>query len=122
MGPISNFTSLIAWQESHKLALAIYQVTKSFPKEERYSLTDQMRRCSFSISSNIAEGFSRFTAKDKQQFYAIAKGSLTELQNQLIFSKDVDYISTSDFADIINQTYSVSRLITGIMRSASSKI
>lgn len=122
MGQILNFTSLIAWQESHKLALAVYQSTKLFPKEERYALTDQMRRCSISISSNIAEGFSRFTAKDKQQFYAIAKGSLTELQNQLIFSKDITYLSEEDFNNLINQTYIVSRLITGIIRSATSKV
>lgn len=122
MGSILNFTSLIAWQEAHKLALAVYESTKLFPKEERYSLTDQMRRCSISISSNIAEGFSRFTAKDKQQFYAIGKGSLTELQNQLIFSKDIGYLLQEDFNNLINQSYVVSRLITGIIRSATSKV
>ena len=122
MGSILNFTSLIAWQESHKLALVVYRLTKLFPKEERYSLTDQMRRCAISVSSNIAEGFSRFTAKDKQQFYAVAKGSLTELQNQLIFSKDVGYLSEESFNQAINQTYTASRLITGIMRSATSKL
>lgn len=122
MGQILNFTSLIAWQKAHDLALLIYKITKTFPKEERYSLVDQMRRCSISVSSNIAEGFSRFTSKDKQQFYSIAKGSLTELQNQLLFSKDINYLSLEDFDKAITLTYDVSRLITGIMRSAFSKI
>lgn len=122
MGQILNFTSLIAWQKAHELAISIYRVTQKFPREERYALVDQMRRCSISISSNIAEGFSRLTAKDKKQFYAIAKGSLTELQNQIIFSKDIAYINEADFNKLILSTYEVSKLITGIIRSAVSKV
>lgn len=69
---IRSFTDLEAWKEGHKLVLAVYKVTKKFPKEEKYALTDQMRRCAVSITSNIAEGFSRQGKKEKIQFYFTA--------------------------------------------------
>jgi len=75
-GKIEEFTDLIVWQEGHKLVLQIYKITKLFPKEETYSLTDQMRRAAVSVTSNIAEGFGRQGMKEKVQFYFLAKGSL----------------------------------------------
>ena len=78
---IKSFTDLNVWQEGHKLAIMIYKTTLNFPKEEKYCLTDQMRRSAISITSNIAEGFSRTTYKEKIQFYRMALGSLTELEN-----------------------------------------
>ncbi|PIR80147.1 MAG: hypothetical protein COU25_01570 [Candidatus Levybacteria bacterium CG10_big_fil_rev_8_21_14_0_10_35_13] len=76
---IQSFTQLNVWKEAHKLVLLIYKTTDNFPKKETYSLTDQMRRCAISITSNIAEGFSRQGKKEKLQFYYVSKGSLTEL-------------------------------------------
>ena len=87
---IRRFTDLNAWKEGHKLVLMIYNFTKNFPKEEIFGLVSQMRRCSVSITSNIAEGFSRQSYKEKAQFYAISLGSVTELQNQLLIAKDID--------------------------------
>lgn len=117
---IKSFTDLNAWKEAHKLVLEVYKITKNFPKEEVYSLIDQMRRCAVSISSNIAEGFSRQSKKEKMQFYSIAKGSLTELQNQLLVAKDVGYLSKEDFTLIAQQTVVVHKLINGLMKSAST--
>jgi len=114
---IRNFTDLQAWKEAHKLTLSIYQVTKLFPNEETYSLVNQMRRSSISISSNIAEGFSRQSRKEKIQFYYTAKGSLTELQNQLLISKDIHYISHENYSSIIELTIIVDKLLTGLIRS-----
>ena len=88
---IKTFTDLIAWQESHKLVLLIYEETKKFPKEEIFILTSQMRRAAISITSNIAEGFGRRSYKEKVQFYYLAQSSLTELKNQIITSKDIKY-------------------------------
>lgn len=113
---IRSFTDLYAWQEGHKLVLKIYRVTENFPNKETFGLTNQMRRASVSVTSNIAEGFSRNTVKDKVQFYSMAQGSLTELQNQLIIARDVKYLKKEDFDKIANQTITVHKLITGLKK------
>jgi len=84
---IRHFRDLRVWQESHSLVLAIYKLTKKFPHDERFGLVDQSRRAAVSITSNIAEGFGRGTARDKKHFYMTAKASLAELQNQLLIAK-----------------------------------
>ncbi|OGD63499.1 hypothetical protein A2160_01005 [Candidatus Beckwithbacteria bacterium RBG_13_42_9] len=118
---IRSFTDLETWKQSHKLAVLIYKITKLFPKEEMFSLINQMRRCSISISSNVAEGFSRQSKKEKIQFYFTAKGSLTELQNQLLLAKDVGYLSKRDFDECAQQTISVYKLFNGLIRSANAR-
>ena len=115
---IKSFTDLVVWQKAHQLVLVIYKITKNFPKQEIYGLSDQMRRCSVSITSNIAEGFSRQGKKEKRQFYFISKGSLTELQNQLLVAKDIDYLGKNEFQNIASQTVEVHKLINGLIRSS----
>lgn len=117
---IRSFQDLIAWQESHSLALKVYSITSKFPKQESFSLVDQMRRCAISISSNIAEGFSRNSQKEKRQFYYMSLGSVTELQNQLILSKDLNYISNEVFSGIYEQTVGVHKLTNGLIKSSKS--
>ena len=114
---IKSFTDLVAWQEAHKLALSIYKTTGNFPSKETYSLVDQMRRCAISISSNIAEGFSRQSKKEKLQFFYVSLGSLTELQNQLLIAKDVDYLPKQEFFSQAERTVKVSKLINGLIKS-----
>ncbi len=121
MGQITHFTQLYAWQEAHKLVLFIYKITKKFPSEEKFSLTDQIRRAAVSVSSNIAEGFSRQGDKEKIQFYFTSKGSLTEVENQLILSRDVGYINKDEFESILQQIVISGKLITGIIRSVRSR-
>lgn len=110
MDKIKSFTDLNAWKEGHKLVLEIYKTTKTFPQDEKFGLMDQMRRCAVSITSNIAEGFSRRTKKEKSQFFYMALGSVTELQNQLLIVKDLNYINTTVFGKIADQTVVVSKL------------
>lgn len=117
MAKIESFTDLIAWRESHQLVLMIYRSTGTFPPRETFSLVDQMRRSAISISSNISEGFSRQGKKEKINFYYMAKGSLTELQNQLLVARDVSYITEDGFNKISAQTVTVSKLITGLIKS-----
>jgi len=114
---IKSFTDMVAWREGHQLVLMIYKETANFPKKETFSLIDQMRRCAVSITSNVAEGFSRRTKKEKSRFYFIAKGSLTELQNQLLIAKDVGYLKRKRFDDIAQQTVQVSKLVQGLIKS-----
>ena len=119
---IKSFTDLNAWKEGHQLVLCIYKITKSFPKDEMFGLTNQMRRCVVSITSNIAEGFSRQSYKEKLQFYSIALGSTTELQNQLIVARDVSYISKEKFQEIAQQTIKVHKIINGLIKSSKTII
>ena len=79
MHKIQSFTDLDTWEKGHQLVISIYKKTQLFPREEMFGLTSQMKRCSVSVTSNIAEGFSRQSYKDKIRFYYISKGSLTEL-------------------------------------------
>ncbi len=113
---IKSFTDLEAWKEGHKLVLMIYETTKRFPKEEIFGLINQLRRAAVSITSNIAEGFSRKTSKDKNHFYLISLGSLTETQNQILVAKDVKYLNQEDFNKIAQQTVLVSKLINGLIK------
>ena len=81
-----SFENLEVWQKSRKLVKTIYKTTEKFPKDEKFGLTSQIRRVSISVSSNIAEGSTRWSKKDKARFYEIAFGSLMEILNQLILS------------------------------------
>lgn len=121
-GRINDFTDLQAWQEGHKLVLKIYQLTKYFPKSERFSLTDQIQRAVVSITSNIAEGFGRQTMKEKVQFYYLAQGSLVEVKNQLIIAKDVNYISDEVFTEAIDQANLAHQLLQGLIQKSKSLI
>ena len=113
---IKSFTDLNTWKEGHKLVLLIYKYTGDFPPKENFSLIDQMRRAAVSVTSNIAEGFTRNTNKEKCQFYSMAQGSLAELQNQLLIAKDVNYLKKGLFQEIANQTVIVNKLINGLKR------
>ncbi len=118
---IRSFTDLNAWREAHALALDVYAATKGFPKEEIFVLVSQMRRCAISVPSNIAEGFSRNSAKDKMQFYAIALGSVTELQSQLMMARDMKYMTKLEFQKIAEKTVIVSKLINGLKKTAQGR-
>src|ERR1035438_6853460 len=113
-GPIKSFTDLDAWKEGHKLVLMIYELTKRFPREELFGLTAQIRKAVVSITSNIAEGFSRQTYKDKVHFYCMALGSLTEVQNQLMVARDLKYSSQDEFSAIYEQTVKESKILNGL--------
>src|SRR5581483_3918867 len=113
--PLKSFTQLTAWQKGHELVLVIYKITQLFPKTETYGLVDQMRRCVISITSNIAEGFSRKSYKEKGQFYSMSLGSCTELQNQLLVARDVGYILKEEFNKIADLTVEVNKLINGLI-------
>ena len=115
-GKIKSFTDLTAWREAHKFVVMIYKLTKDFPSEERFGLVNQMRRAGVSITSNIAEGFSRKSKKEKIQFYSVARGSLTELQNQLLIAKDVGYLKSKDFDQLAKQSIKVAKLLNGLVR------
>lgn len=113
---IQSFTDLEAWRKGHKLVLEIYRETKQFPKEELFGLISQMRRSAVSVTSNIAEGFGRKSSGEKIQFYMMAQGSLTELQNQLLIARDVGYLKTVSFDHLAGESTEVQKIINGLIK------
>lgn len=114
---IRSFKDLNVWKESHILVLEIYKATKTFPKDELFGLTNQIRRAAVSITSNISEGFNRISPKEKLQFYFIALGSLAETQNQLLIAKDIGYVKSEVFDKIELQLVVAQRLLNGFIKS-----
>jgi four helix bundle protein len=114
---IQSFTDLIAWRQAHDLVLGIYKFSEKFPQKEAFGITNQMRRAAVSITSNIAEGFSRTGKKDKFHFYCIALGSLTELQSQLLIARDLKYLINNDFDNLAKKSIYISKLINGLKKS-----
>ena len=91
---IQNFKELIVWKKSMTLANVVYTGTREFPKEERYGLTSQIQRCAVSIPSNIAEGNARIHMGDYIRHLSIARGSLAELETQLLLARDFEYLNS----------------------------
>ena len=117
---IKSFRDLNAWKEGHKLVLLIYKLCEHFPETEKFGLASQLKRAAISVTSNIAEGFSRNTSKEKVQFYRISMGSLMEIQNQLQVANELVFITQDQFNQANAQSVVVSKLIIGIIKSAKS--
>ena len=117
---IKAFTDLKTWQEGHKLVLMIYKITGGFPKDELFSLTNQIRRAVISITSNIAEGFGRQGYKEKVYFYYLAQGSLTELKNQMLAAKDLKYLNDDNYQQLSEQMDRSHRLLQGLITKSKS--
>jgi len=117
-----QFEKLNAWQESRKMVLAVYQLVKKFPPEERYALCDQLRRAVISIPSNIAEGNGRMAIKEQIHFLEIAYGSVMEVYCQLQLAVDLDYISDEEFKQIKPLIYNTSKLISGLRSSKVAQL
>ena len=118
---IVNFTDLNAWQSAHKLYLSVYEATKAFPKEELFGITSQLRRAALSISSNIAEGFGRNSKPDRTHFYVMARGSLFEVQNQLLAARDTALLSGEDFKNIYLESQITQRILIGLINATRER-
>jgi len=117
---IRAFTDLHVWQKGHELVLQIYKLTKAFPKGEFFGLVDQLRRAAVSLTSNIAEGFSRFSYKEKAQFYYMSLGSLTEIQNQLLIAKDLSYLPSEDFNKLADLTVEINKMLNVLIKKTKN--
>lgn len=117
---ISKFTDLEAWREAHKLTLLIYKITQGFTKTEIYGLTSQLRRAAVSIEACIAEGFCRFHFKDRLNFYYDARGSIGEVQSQMIDAKDLGFVSEEEFKQVFDQAEKVGVILGGLIRSTEN--
>lgn len=97
--------------------MGIYKISEQFPKHEIYGLTSQMTRAAVSVASNIAEGYGRKSAKDKNQFYVVANGSLTELENQLLIAEGVGYLDKTLSTRAMNQCDTVHKMLYGLQKA-----
>jgi four helix bundle protein len=112
-----NFKELKVWKAGIELTKVIFQVTRSFPTEERYGLTYQIIRSAISIPSNIAEGCGRISNKDFKHFLTIALGSSFELETQIIIAKEFNYINEEELNDISSQIIEIQKMIYGLQKS-----
>jgi four helix bundle protein len=108
---------LDVWNKSIDLTVEIYKLSETFPRAEVYGLTGQMRRAAVSIPSNIAEGAARQTKKEFINYLHMAQGSLSELDTQLVISSRLEYISIDTYKEIENKTETISKMLTGLIKS-----
>lgn len=113
---LESFDKLLVWQRAHSLVLKIYEVTNSFPKEEIWGLTSQIRRSAVSVPSNIVEGKARGSRKDFKRFLLIARGSLEEVKYQSLLAKELKYMNDEQYEEITVMIEDVGRLLGGMIR------
>lgn len=113
---MKDFHELKAWQKAHQLALAVYQITATFPREELYGLTAQMRRSCSSIAANLAEGCGRNGDAELARFCSISLGSASELEYHLLLARDLKLLRLEDHQRLTGQTTEVKRMLTGLLQ------
>jgi len=118
---MASFTELEAWKQARKIRVMVSKITKSFPSEEKFRLTDQIVRCSRSIGNNIAEGHGRYHYLDNVKFCIIARGSLSETFDQMIIALDEAYISDQDFKEFEAEHDRCLKLINGYISFVKRK-
>ena len=117
-----DYRKILAWQKADDVTVAIYEVTRSFPKEEIYSLTSRIRRAAYSAPANIAEGASRNSQKDYLHFLYVARGSLSEAAYSLHLSKRLKYLDDGNHARLAEQADEASRILAGLIWSVEKEV
>ncbi len=118
---VKTYRDLVVWQKSMALVTEIYKQTKSFPKDETYGLTSQIRRCAVSIPSNIAEGYGRNSTSDYVRFLRVAAGSLYELQTQMEISSNLRYLNKSNFDRLYESSREIERMLSSLTKKLNDK-
>jgi four helix bundle protein len=121
MFKMNNFKNLVVWQKSIELAVIVYDITSSFPTQEKYGLVSQMNRSAVSVASNIAEGAGRNNTGEFYQFLGIANGSISELETQAIIAQHLKFISDAGFNNLSEQIDIIQKLIYRLKESLKSK-
>jgi four helix bundle protein len=121
MGNIKTYRDLLVWQKSLILVTNIYKASKSFPKDETYGVTSQIRRCAISIPSNIAEGYGRNSTSDYIRSLHIATGSLYELQTQLEICLNLQYLNKSNFGKLYESSREIERMLSSLTKKLNDK-
>ncbi len=117
MTTIRSHRDLVAWQKAFEFGLLVYKATAEFPEHERFGLTSQLRRAAVSVSSNIAEGYGRASTSDYLRFLRIARGSLFEIDTQLMFAVRLGYMSESSHGEALERCRESGRVLAGLIRA-----
>jgi four helix bundle protein len=117
---MGDFRKLAVWERAYKLVLAVYRATGPYPSSERFGLTSQLRRAAVSVTSNIAEGTGRGGDLELRRFLKIARGSVNELECQLLLSRDLGYVDEDTWKRLNGQAQEVSRMIAGLITALKS--
>jgi four helix bundle protein len=118
---VKTYRDLVVWQKSMSLVAEIYRLPKSFPKDETYGLTSQMRRCAVSIPSNMAEGYGRNSTSEYVRFLYIATSSLYELQTQMEIALNLRYSNKSDFDKLYESSREIERMLSSLIKKLNNK-
>jgi four helix bundle protein len=113
----ASYKDLIAWQKGMALAREIYRATVTFPKEEMYGLTSQLRRAAVSIPSNIAEGKGRYSPRDFQHFLKQARGSVNEVETQILLAQQLGYLQKNKAEVLLEQCEEIGKILNGLISS-----
>jgi four helix bundle protein len=118
---MQDFTKLAVWQKAHSFTVNLYQITANFPSQERYGLTNQIRRASVSVESNISEGCGRNGDKEFSRFLDIAQGSAYEVKCQILISRDLGYIDLDKAQLLIDKINEISKMINSLNQTIKTK-
>src|SRR5438552_16054515 len=118
---MKDFCQLKVWEKAHQLTMAIYHITATFPREQTYALVSQMRRAASSIPSNIAEGCGRDGDAELSRFCVMARGSASELEYQLLLSRDLKLIQSQEYEQLTQQTVEIKRMLTVLVQKLNAE-
>jgi four helix bundle protein len=116
-----SYRDLEVWQRSMQLAKRIYQITQKFPSDERFGLTNQLRRASVSVPSNLAEGHARFGSGEFSRFISISMGSVAEIETQILLSTDLGYLTGELSREILEDLETIGKMLRGLAKSISKR-
>jgi four helix bundle protein len=118
---VQSYRDLVAWNKSMDLVTEIYQVTEKFPKEELFGLMSQLRRAAVSIPSNIAEGKGRLSKGEFRQFLGNARGSLAEVETQIIIAQNLAYLDEAETKRLLTQVEEVGKILNGLLSAVKNQ-
>jgi four helix bundle protein len=113
---MEDFKDLKVWAKAHQMTLAVYQMTRKFPRDEIYGLTSQIRRASASIGANIAEGCGRRSDPEMKRFVQIARGSASELEYHLLLARDLQVLTVEEFKDLETKVFEIQRMLAALVQ------
>jgi len=119
---MKTFRDLRVWQRAHQFVLELYKSSRSWPEEEKYGLTNQIRRSASSVATNIVEGFKRMSRKDQAHFLNIAESSLEETKYHLLLSRDLGYLAQSRYDELIEMSEEIGRMLFAFKRAILRKV